>query len=93
MFYHISNYSQDITGSKFPNRIVEILSICREVSGRLEILHGVRAGSGLRQSVESNVLHPVEMDEGRGDDEDVKYLVRLKPEVAFSRQKSLAKYS
>ena len=89
MFYHISNYSQDITGSKFPSRIVEILSVCREVSRRLQILHGVRTGSSLGQSVERHVLHPVEVHEGGGDDEDVKYLVRLEPEVALPGQEPL----
>ena len=92
MFYHISNYSQDITGLKFRSRIVEILSVCSEVGGRLEILHRVRASSSLSQSVEGNVLHPVEMDEGRRDDENVKYLVGLEPEVTFSRQEPLANY-
>ena len=93
MFYHISNYSQDITGLKFRSRIVEILSVCSEVGGRLELLHRVRAGSSLSQSVEGDVLHPVEMDEGRRDDENVKYLVGLEPEVTFARQEPLANYS
>ena len=92
MFYHISNYSQDITGLKFRSRIVEILSVCREVSRRLQILHGVRTSSSLGQSVEGDVLHPVEMDEGGRDHEDVKYLVGLEPEVTFARQEPLAKY-
>ena len=50
----------------------------------------MRAGSGLSQSVEGNVLHSVEMDEGGRDDENMKYLVGLEPEVAFSRQEPLA---
>ena len=83
---------QDITGLKFPSRKVEILSVCREVSRRLQILHGVRTGSSLGQSVEGDVLHPVEMDEGGRDHEDVKYLVGLEPEVTFSRQEPLANY-
>lgn len=58
----------------------------------MEILQGGRAGSGLSQSVEGNVLHSVEMDEGGRDDENMKYLVGLEPEVAFSRQEPLASY-
>ena len=52
----------------------------------------MRTGSSLGQSVEGDVLHPVEMDEGRRDDENVKYLVGLEPEVTFSRQEPLANY-
>ena len=92
MFYHISNYRQDITGLKFRSRIVEIVSVCSEVSRRLEILHGVhgvRTGSSLSQSVEGDVLHPVEVDEGRRDNENMKYLVGLEPEVTFARQEPL----
>ena len=87
--YHISIYSEDITGLQFRGGIVEILSVSREVSGRLELLHGVGAGPGLGQSVECDVLHPVEMDEGGRDDENVKYLVGLEPEVTLARQEPL----
>ena len=49
----------------------------------------MRAGSSLSQSVEGDVLHPVEVDEGRRDNENMKYLVGLEPEVTFARQEPL----
>ena len=52
----------------------------------------MRTSASLSQSVEGDVLHPVEVDEGRRDDENMKYLVGLEPEVTFARQEPLDNY-
>ena len=49
----------------------------------------MRTSASLSQSVEGDVLHPVEVDEGRRDDENMKYLVGLEPEVTLARQEPL----